>query len=94
MKNTVVGKSTGVNTQVAALICGNRFYRAYALNVSLSRRKREKGVVKMGSAEKIRIMRVKNNNMSERDLAQRMGDTPQNLNNKMKRNDFNPIQIR
>ena len=47
----------------------------------------------MGSAEKIRIMRVKNNNMSERDLAQRMGDTPQNLNNKMKRNDFKESEL-
>jgi len=47
----------------------------------------------MGSAEKIRIMRVKNNNMSERDLALRMGDTPQNLNNKMKRNDFKESEL-
>jgi transcriptional regulator with XRE-family HTH domain len=43
---------------------------------------------KMSMAEKIRIMRVKRGNLSERDLAARMGDTPQNLNNKMKRDDF------
>ena len=43
---------------------------------------------KMSMAEKIRIMRVKKGNISERDLAVRMGDTPQNLNNKMKRDDF------
>ena len=42
----------------------------------------------MSMAEKIRIMRVKKGNVSERDLAARMGDTPQNLNNKMKRDDF------
>ncbi len=42
----------------------------------------------MSMAEKIRIMRVKRGNMSERDLAARIGDTPQNLNNKMKRDDF------
>lgn len=42
----------------------------------------------MSMAEKIRIMRVKRGNLSERDLAARMGDTPQNLNNKMKRDDF------
>jgi len=42
----------------------------------------------MSMAEKIRIMRVKRGNLSERDLAARIGDTPQNLNNKMKRDDF------
>ena len=42
----------------------------------------------MSMAEKIRIMRVKRSNLTERELAARMGDTPQNLNNKMKRDDF------
>lgn len=42
----------------------------------------------MSMAEIIRIARVKRNNMSERELASLMGDTPQNLNNKMKRDDF------
>lgn len=42
----------------------------------------------MTMTEKIRIMRVKKGNLSERELASRMGDTPQNLNNKMKRDDF------
>ena len=42
----------------------------------------------MSMAEKIRILRVKKGNLSERDLAAKMGDTPQNLNNKMKRDDF------
>lgn len=48
----------------------------------------------MGMAEKIRIMRVKRGNLSERNLAARMGDTPQNLNNKMKRDDFKESELR
>jgi len=47
----------------------------------------------MGSAEKIRIMRIKRGNLSERELAAKMGDTPQNLNNKMKRNDFKESEL-
>lgn len=47
----------------------------------------------MGSAEKIRIMRVKRGNLSERELSVRLGDTPQNLNNKMKRNDFKESEL-
>ena len=42
----------------------------------------------MSMVEKIRIMRVKKGNLSERELAMRIGDTPQNMNNKMKRDDF------
>lgn len=42
----------------------------------------------MSMAEKIRIMRIKCGNISERELAERMGMTPQNLNNKMRRDDF------
>ena len=38
--------------------------------------------------EYIRICRVKKDNMSEAELARRMGQTPQNLNNKHKRNTF------
>ena len=48
----------------------------------------------MAMAEKIRIMRVKRGNLSERDLAERMGDPPQNLNNKMKRDDFKESELR
>lgn len=47
----------------------------------------------MGTAEKIRIMRVKKGNLSERELAARMGDTPQNVNNKMKRDDFKESEL-
>lgn len=38
--------------------------------------------------EKIRIMLVKRGNMSEAELARRLGVSPQNLNNKMKRDNF------
>jgi len=47
----------------------------------------------MGTSDKIRILRVKCGNLSERELAQRMGDTPQNLNNKMKRDDFKESEL-
>jgi transcriptional regulator with XRE-family HTH domain len=38
--------------------------------------------------EKIRIMLVKKNNMSEAELARRMNLSPQNFNKKMKRDNF------
>lgn len=47
----------------------------------------------MGSAEKILIMRVKKGNLSGRELAARLGDTPQNLSNKMKRDDFKESEL-
>lgn len=47
----------------------------------------------MSLAEKVRIMRVKRGNLSERELASMIGDTPQNLNNKMKRDDFRISEI-
>lgn len=39
-------------------------------------------------AEKIRIALIKRGNMSEAELARRLNISPQNLNNKMKRDDF------
>ena len=42
----------------------------------------------MGMTEKIRILLVKKGNLSEAELARRMGVSPQNLNNKMKRDNF------
>jgi len=42
----------------------------------------------MGMTEKIRILLVKRGNMSEADLARRLNISPQNLNNKMKRDNF------
>lgn len=42
----------------------------------------------MGMAEKIRILLVKRGNISEAELARRMEMSPQNLHNKMKRDNF------
>lgn len=38
--------------------------------------------------EQIRILLVKRGNMTEAELARRLGISPQNLNNKMKRDNF------
>lgn len=42
----------------------------------------------MSLSEKIRILLVKRGNMSEAALARRLGISPQNLNNKLKRDNF------
>ncbi len=42
----------------------------------------------MSLTEKIRIILIKRGNISEAELARRMGISPQNLNNKMKRDNF------
>lgn len=42
----------------------------------------------MAMVEKIRILLVKRGNMSESELARRMGQSPQNLHNKFKRDNF------
>lgn len=42
----------------------------------------------LSMVEKIRILMVKRGNMSEAQLARRIGISPQNLNNKMKRDNF------
>ena len=42
----------------------------------------------MSMVEKIRILMVKRGNMSEAQLARKMGLSPQNLNNKMQRDNF------
>lgn len=42
----------------------------------------------MALSEKIRILLVKRGNMSEAELARRLGVSPQNFNNKMKRDNF------
>lgn len=46
------------------------------------------GGVVMAHAERIRILLVKRGNISEAELARRLGISPQNLNNKMKRDNF------
>lgn len=48
----------------------------------------------MALAEKIRILLVKRNNMSEAELARKIGTSPQNLNNKMKRDNFCEADLR
>ena len=42
----------------------------------------------MAMSEKIRILLVKRGNISEAELARRMGISPQNFHNKMKRDNF------
>lgn len=44
--------------------------------------------------EQIRIMLVKSGNISESELARRMGVSPQNLHNKMKRDNFTEEDLR
>lgn len=48
----------------------------------------------MAMVEKIRILLVKRGNISEAELARRMGVSPQNLNNKMKRDNFTERDLR
>lgn len=48
----------------------------------------------MALAEKIRILLVKRGNISESELARRMGISPQNLHNKMKRDNFTESDLR
>lgn len=42
----------------------------------------------MALSERIRILLVKRGNISEAELARRLGISPQNLSNKMKRDNF------
>ncbi|GHV13910.1 hypothetical protein FACS189491_09520 [Spirochaetia bacterium] len=44
--------------------------------------------IDMGMTEKIRIMLVKRQNIAEAELARRLGELPQNLHQKMKRDNF------
>lgn len=48
----------------------------------------------MSMAEKIRIMLVKRGNISEAELARRVHISPQNMNNKMKRDNFTEKDLR
>lgn len=47
----------------------------------------------MALTEKIRILLVKRGNISEAELARRMGISPQNLHNKMKRDNFTETDL-
>ena len=42
----------------------------------------------MALSDRIRILLIKRGNISEAELARRLGVSPQNLNNKMKRDNF------
>ncbi len=42
----------------------------------------------MALSDRIRILLIKRGNLSEAELARRLGISPQNLNNKMKRDNF------
>lgn len=48
----------------------------------------------MAQAERIRILLVKRGNLSESELARRLGISPQNLHNKMKRDNFSEKELR
>ena len=48
----------------------------------------------MSMAEKIRILLVKRDNMSEAELARKLEVSPQNLNAKMKRDNFTEGDLR
>lgn len=47
----------------------------------------------MDMTERIRIMLVKRGNMSESELARKIGTSPQNLHNKFKRNNFSTSEL-
>lgn len=48
----------------------------------------------MALTERIRILLVKRGNMSEAELARRMGISPQNLNGKMRRDNFSEKDLK
>jgi len=48
----------------------------------------------MGMAEKIRILLVKRGNISEAELSRKLGLSAQNLNAKMKRDNFTEADLR
>ena len=48
----------------------------------------------MSMTERIRILLVKCNNISEAELARRLDISPQNLHNKMKRDNFSDKDLR
>lgn len=47
----------------------------------------------MNITEIVRILLVKKGNISDAELARRLGTTPQNLNNKMRRNNFKVSEL-
>lgn len=51
-------------------------------------------VTYMGLAQKIRILMVKQDNITEAELARRLGQSPSNFNGKMKRDNFSERELR
>ena len=47
----------------------------------------------MSTVERIRILLVKQGNISEAELARRLGTSPQNLHSKMKRDNFSEQEL-
>jgi len=47
----------------------------------------------MGMTERIRILLVKRDNISESELARRLNISPQNLHNKLKRDNFSEKEL-
>lgn len=45
-------------------------------------------VISMGMSEKIRILLIKRGNLSQTELAKKLNTSPQNLNDKLKRDNF------
>ncbi len=48
----------------------------------------------MALSDRIRILLIKRGNISEAELARRLGISPQNLNNKMKRDNFSEKDLK
>lgn len=48
----------------------------------------------MSMSEKIRILLVKRGNLSEAELARRLGEAPQNFNRKLKRDNFSEADLK
>lgn len=48
----------------------------------------------MGMAQKIRILMVKHGNITEAELARRLGQSPSNFNGKMKRDNFSENELK
>ena len=48
----------------------------------------------MALSDRIRILLIKRGNISEAELARKLGISPQNLNNKMKRDNFTEKDLR
>ena len=53
----------------------------------------ERKVISMGMSEKIRILLIKRGNLSQTELAKKLNTSPQNLNDKLKRDNFTEREL-